>query len=144
MAIEEIAETTTTAATAATTTTAATATTGTTAITDTIGTLDAADVTAATDATDATATAGSTAAAVTYPIAPGYQVNVRSGPGTTYKVVKVLPYNSRVPIRCQRHGQKVSGPYGTSDIWDSIAPGQYVSDTYVRTGSDGFVAAPCG
>ncbi|WP_435845509.1 SH3 domain-containing protein [Streptomyces hygroscopicus] len=138
MAIEEIAETTTTAATATT------ATTGTTAITDTIGTLDAADVTAATAATDATATAGSTAAAVTYPIAPGYQVNVRSGPGTTYKVVKVLPYNSRVPIRCQRHGQKVSGPYGTSDIWDSIAPGQYVSDTYVRTGSDGFVAAPCG
>ncbi|MFF5589939.1 SH3 domain-containing protein [Streptomyces hygroscopicus] len=140
MAIEEIAETTATAATA-TTGTAATAT-GTTA---TIGTADAAaSATDATDATDTTATAGSTAAAVTYPIAPGYQVNVRSGPGTTYKVVKVLPYNSRVPIRCQRHGQKVSGPYGTSDIWDSIAPGQYVSDTYVRTGSDGFVAAPCG
>ncbi|MFF5674514.1 SH3 domain-containing protein [Streptomyces hygroscopicus] len=140
MAIEEITETTATAATA-TTGTAATAT-GTTA---TIGTADAAaSATDATDATDTTATAGSTAAAVTYPIAPGYQVNVRSGPGTTYKVVKVLPYNSRVPIRCQRHGQKVSGPYGTSDIWDSIAPGQYVSDTYVRTGSDGFVAAPCG
>ncbi|MDP9608359.1 MULTISPECIES: SH3 domain-containing protein [Streptomyces] len=130
MAIEEIAETTGTA-TIATADAAASAT-------------EATVVTAATDATDATATAGSTAAAVTYPIAPGYQVNVRSGPGTTYKVVKVLPYNSRVPIRCQRHGQKVSGPYGTSDIWDSIAPGQYVSDAYVRTGSDGFVAAPCG
>ncbi|MDN3058601.1 SH3 domain-containing protein [Streptomyces sp. SRF1] len=132
MAIEEIAETTGTATIAAASATGATVAT------------EATVVTAATDATDATATAGSTAAAVTYPIAPGYQVNVRSGPGTTYKVVKVLPYNSRVPIRCQRHGQKVSGPYGTSDIWDSIAPGQYVSDAYVRTGSDGFVAAPCG
>ncbi|GHJ30364.1 hypothetical protein TPA0910_47970 [Streptomyces hygroscopicus subsp. sporocinereus] len=131
MAIEEIAETTAATATIGTADAAASAT-------------DVTDVTDATDATDATATAASTAAAVTYPIAPGYQVNVRSGPGTTYKVVKVLPYNSRVPIRCQRHGQKVSGPYGTSDIWDSIAAGQYVSDTYVRTGSDGFVAAPCG
>jgi uncharacterized protein YraI len=84
------------------------------------------------------------ATAVTYPIAPGYQVNVRSGPSTTSKLVKVLPYNTRVPIRCQRRGQKVSGPYGTTDIWDNIAPGQYVSDAYVKTGSDGFVTVVCG
>ncbi|MEU5109357.1 MULTISPECIES: SH3 domain-containing protein [unclassified Streptomyces] len=84
------------------------------------------------------------AATVTYPIAPGYQVNVRSGPSTTSKLIKVLPYNTRVPIRCQRRGQKVTGPYGASDIWDSIAPGQYVSDAYVKTGSDGFVTIICG
>ncbi|GDY55493.1 SH3 domain-containing protein [Streptomyces violaceusniger] len=100
---------------------------------------------ATTDATDTVAdTVETIAGAVTYPVAPGYQVRVRSGPGTNYPIVKVLPYDSRVPIRCQRHGQKVSGPYGTSDIWDNIAPGQYVSDAYVKTGSDGFVTAPCG
>ncbi|MEU9970325.1 SH3 domain-containing protein [Streptomyces malaysiensis] len=99
----------------------------------------------ANDTAEATTDAvGIAAGAITYPVAPGYQVNVRSGPGTNYRVVKVLPYNSRVPIRCQRHGQKVSGPYGTSDIWDNIAPGQYVSDAYVKTGSDGFVTVPCG
>ncbi|MFE6778601.1 SH3 domain-containing protein [Streptomyces sp. NPDC057702] len=80
----------------------------------------------------------------TYPVAPGYRVNVRSGPTTTSPVVKVLAYNARVRIRCQRRGQNVSGPYGTSNVWDSIAPGQYVSDTYVRTGSDGYVAPSCG
>ncbi|MGO4419137.1 SH3 domain-containing protein [Streptomyces sp. MCAF7] len=83
------------------------------------------------------------ATTVTYPIAPGYQVNVRSGPSTTSKLIKTLPYNTRVPIRCQRRGQKISGPYGTTDIWDSIAPGQYVSDAYVKTGSDGFITVEC-
>ncbi|CDR07912.1 hypothetical protein GCM10022420_091940 [Streptomyces iranensis] len=106
---------------------------------------ETADTVATTDATDTVAdTVETTAGAITYPVAPGYQLNVRSGPGTNHRLVKVLPYNSRVPIRCQRHGQKVSGPYGTSDIWDNIAPGQYVSDAYVKTGSDGFVTVPCG
>ncbi|EFL24241.1 conserved hypothetical protein [Streptomyces himastatinicus ATCC 53653] len=84
------------------------------------------------------------AQAVTYPTAPGYQVNVRSGPGTGYTLVKKLPANTRVAIRCQTHGQRVSGPYGSTDIWDCIAPGQYVSDAYVKTGSDGFVTVSCG
>ncbi|WP_211124340.1 SH3 domain-containing protein [Streptomyces yatensis] len=110
---------------------------------ETVATSDAANATHAAIATEA-ADVETTAGAITYPTAPGYQVNVRSGPGTNHRVVKVLPYNTRVPIRCQRHGEKVSGPYGTTDIWDSIAPGQYVSDAYVRTGSDGFVTVPCG
>ncbi|WP_232544121.1 SH3 domain-containing protein [Streptomyces buecherae] len=80
----------------------------------------------------------------TYPVAPGYRVNVRSGPTTTSPVVRVLAYDARVRIRCQRRGQSVKGPYGLSSIWDSIAPGEYISDAYVRTGSDGYVAPSCG
>nr|WP_234440681.1 SH3 domain-containing protein [Streptomyces rimosus] len=83
------------------------------------------------------------ATAATYQVAPGYRVNVRSGPSTGASLVRQLPYGARVSIRCQRHGQRVSGPYGTTDIWDCIAPGQYVSDSYVHTGSDGFVAPSC-
>ncbi|MEU0060961.1 SH3 domain-containing protein, partial [Streptomyces sp. NPDC006334] len=49
-----------------------------------------------------------------------------------------------VAIYCQTPGTSVSGPYGTSSIWDNIGSGQYVSDTYVRTGSDGYVASRCG
>ncbi|MFL9654952.1 SH3 domain-containing protein [Streptomyces sp. PB17] len=88
---------------------------------------------------------GVVAAAVlsSYPVAPGYRLNVRSGPGTNYSVVRVLPEGSRVTINCQRTGERVSGPYGTSNIWDSIGSGQYVSDTYIRTGSDGYVAPRC-
>ncbi|WP_328694489.1 peptidase [Streptomyces phaeochromogenes] len=83
-------------------------------------------------------------AAVTYyPIAPGYSVNVRSGPGTQYSVVRTLAVGAHVPISCQRPGETISGPYGTTNIWDNIANGQYVSDAYVNTGSDGYVAPRC-
>ncbi|UQI48560.1 SH3 domain-containing protein [Streptomyces sp. HU2014] len=83
------------------------------------------------------------AGTIYYPVAPGVQVNVRRGPNTGSQIVKVLGENSRVAIRCQTRGETVSGPYGTTDVWDSIAPGQYVSDAYVKTGSDGFVAIRC-
>jgi uncharacterized protein YraI len=83
------------------------------------------------------------AAAKHYPIAPGYQVNVRSGPGTNYQIVRVLPYGASVPVNCQKPGEWISGPYGTTNLWDNIANGQFVSDAYVHTGSDGYVAPHC-
>jgi uncharacterized protein YraI len=91
-------------------------------------------------AADATASAS----LVYYPVAPDVRLNVRNGPGTSFQIVKVLPYDVQVPIFCQTPGTTVSGYYGTSDIWDRIGPDQYVSDTYVKTGSDGYVTAPCG
>ncbi|MGW1892004.1 SH3 domain-containing protein [Streptomyces sp. NPDC002004] len=78
-----------------------------------------------------------------YPIAPGCTVNVRSGPGTNYRLIRVLPEGSRVAIFCQRPGETISGPYGTTKIWDNIANGEYISDAFVKTGSDGYVAARC-
>ncbi|MET8814137.1 SH3 domain-containing protein [Streptomyces sp. NPDC004549] len=83
------------------------------------------------------------AAVSTYPVAPGVRLNVRSGPGTGYGIVRLLPEGARVPIFCQTPGTKVSGPYGTSNIWDNIDNGEYVSDAYVHTGSDGYVADRC-
>ncbi|MCW7984561.1 peptidase [Streptomyces sp. WAC01526] len=88
-------------------------------------------------------TLAAAAGGLTYPIAPGYRVKVRKGPGTDYPVVRQLAEGVTIQIRCQQYGEKVSGPYGTSDIWDNIAPGQYISDTYVRTGSSGMVARRC-
>ncbi|WP_406838286.1 hypothetical protein ACICHK_22365 [Streptomyces sp. AHU1] len=79
----------------------------------------------------------------TYPLAPGHNVNVRSGPGTHFSVVRTLPAGSRVSIYCQCPGESVAGPYGTSNIWDNIANGQFVADAYVQTGSDGYVTAKC-
>ncbi|MDK1341731.1 SH3 domain-containing protein [Streptomyces sp. 378] len=78
-----------------------------------------------------------------YPVAPGVRLNVRSGPGTGYAVVRVLPEGARVTIFCQRPGTTVAGPYGTSNIWDNIDGGEYVSDAYVQTGSDGYVRPRC-
>ncbi|MFC9081355.1 SH3 domain-containing protein [Streptomyces sp. NPDC057062] len=85
-----------------------------------------------------------TAALRYYPVAPGVRLNVRSGPGTGYAVVRVLIEGAKVPIFCQTPGTTVTGPYGTSNIWDNIDSGEYVSDAYVKTGSDGYIASRCG
>ncbi|MFF4170018.1 SH3 domain-containing protein [Streptomyces sp. NPDC001744] len=106
---------------------------------DAVGTKDASDGTAAA-VTTATVTAAST---TRYPVAPGYRVNVRSGPGTQYPIVRSLPLGATVAISCQKYGEWITGPYGTTRIWDCVAPGEYVSDAYVRTGSDGLVAPRC-
>ncbi|GAA2920331.1 SH3 domain-containing protein [Streptomyces mexicanus] len=97
-----------------------------------------------TPTTALSATAPQTVAARTYPVAPGVRLNVRSGPGTGYAIVRVLPEGINVSISCQTPGTTVSGYYGTSNIWDKIGNGEYVSDTYVHTGSDGYVAPRCG
>ncbi|MFF3612845.1 SH3 domain-containing protein [Streptomyces sp. NPDC002580] len=89
------------------------------------------------------ATSQASAALRTYPIAPGTVINVRSGPGTHFSIVRTLAAGSRVPIYCQCPGETVSGYYGTSKIWDNISNGQFVADAYVNTGSDGYVAPEC-
>ncbi|MFI1210580.1 SH3 domain-containing protein [Streptomyces sp. NPDC020802] len=79
-----------------------------------------------------------------YSVAPGYSVNVRSGPSTSYSIIRTLPVGAKVPIYCQTPGETITGPYGTTKIWDNIDNGQYISDAYVQTGSDGYVAGRCG
>ena len=79
-----------------------------------------------------------------YDTAPGLRLNVRSGPGTQYSIVRILPEGAKVPIYCQTPGTTVTGYYGTSNIWDNIDDGQFVSDTNVHTGSDGYIAPRCG
>ncbi|GMU43030.1 MAG: peptidoglycan DD-metalloendopeptidase family protein [Xanthomonadales bacterium] len=73
----------------------------------------------------------------------GTPLNVRSGPGTGYSVVGTVADGATVTIQCQMPGTTVTGPYGTSSIWDRIGSGRYISDAYVRTGSDGYVAPRC-
>ncbi len=90
-----------------------------------------------------TTAALATAAVRYYSVAPGYRLNVRSGPGTDYTVIRVLSEGAKIRIYCQRPGEAIAGPYGTSNIWDNIDNGEYVSDAYVLTGSDGYVAARC-
>ncbi|MBK3571208.1 SH3 domain-containing protein [Streptomyces sp. MBT62] len=68
---------------------------------------------------------------------------VRNGPGTGYSIVGSLPGGSKVPIYCQTPGTTVTGTYGTTNIWDNISNGEFVSDAYVNTGSDGYVADRC-
>ncbi|MFD5749188.1 hypothetical protein [Streptomyces sp. NPDC127033] len=103
--------------------------------------------TTTTEAATATATATAaevgTLAAKRYAVHPDYRVNVRSGPGTNYQLVRVLQYGATVPINCQKPGERITGPYGTTNLWDNIANGEFISDAYVYTGSSGYVAPHC-
>ncbi|WP_210578011.1 hypothetical protein [Streptomyces sp. GESEQ-4] len=78
------------------------------------------------------------------PVAPDVRLNFRCGPRTSYTIVRVLPEGAGIPIFCQMPGTTVTGPYGTSNIWDNIANGEFVADAYVNTGSDGHIASRCG
>lgn len=57
-------------------------------------------------AAKAAVSATATAAQTYYPVAPGVNLNVRSGPGTGYRIVRVLPKGAFVPIFCQKPGSR--------------------------------------
>jgi len=73
----------------------------------------------------------------------GVPLTIRSGAGTGFSAVGSVANGTKVTIHCQKQGEAISGPFGTSALWDRIGSGQYVSDAYVYTGSDGRVAPAC-
>jgi len=74
----------------------------------------------------------------------GYQVTsssplkARSGPARSYPVVRTHAPGSALTLACQAPGQKV----GTTSVWDKLADGTYVADTYVSTPSSTGFSAP--
>ncbi|MEV4756876.1 SH3 domain-containing protein [Micromonospora sp. NPDC049559] len=73
----------------------------------------------------------------------GIALNVRSAPSTSASIVGTVANGATISIDCQITGTTVTGYYGTSSLWDHIAGKGYVSDTYVYTGSNGWVAPAC-
>jgi uncharacterized protein YraI len=77
----------------------------------------------------------------------GLPVSARRAPRTSARRVLRVKDGGGVTIVCQRRGERVTGKYGTSRLWDLIAIGHgrgaYITDTYVYTGSDGRVAPRC-
>ena len=73
----------------------------------------------------------------------GYTLTVRRGPRSAARKVRKLKDGAAVRIVCQTNGEQTSGTFGTSRLWDKLARGGYVSDTFVNTGSDGRVAPTC-
>ncbi|HET6706598.1 hypothetical protein [Amycolatopsis sp.] len=73
----------------------------------------------------------------------GDPMNVRASASTTAAVKGLAANYAKVNIECYVEGDTVTGKFGTSNIWDRIGPGHYVSDTYLQTGSDQPVAPHC-
>lgn len=91
------------------------------------------------------ATPAAAAAATGTVVTAGDPLTVRRAPSTSATAVGSVANGASVGIDCQLNGVSVAGPLGTTTIWDYVpALGGYISDGYVRTGSDGRVAPDCG
>lgn len=66
-------------------------------------------------------------------------LNIRSGPGASFPVVGSVADGATVAVYCQAVGSTVTGPYGTTSVWDRIGTNRYVSDAYLLTGYDGYI-----
>lgn len=72
-------------------------------------------------------------------------LNVRSAPSATSQRVGSLRNGARITITCYARGTVFNGgPYDMStDLWNRLAGGGYVTDAMLDTGSDGPVVPPC-
>ncbi|KAJ2755376.1 hypothetical protein GGI19_001684, partial [Coemansia pectinata] len=85
------------------------------------------------------------AIATAVPQASGYAingdvVNCRSGPSTSYGVVRTYKKGQDVSIVCQTTGPSING----DTLWDKTSDGCYVADYYVSTGTGNYVTGKCG
>ncbi|AEG43977.1 SH3 domain-containing protein [Isoptericola variabilis] len=73
----------------------------------------------------------------------GDPLTVRSGPTTASPPVGLAGEGTQVVVECTVRGQWVRGHLGTTNLWNRIGPGHYVSDAYLRTGTGDPVAPAC-
>lgn len=72
-------------------------------------------------------------------------LNVRSAPSTASQRVGRIPDGARITITCYARGTVFTGgPYDMStDLWNKLADGGYVTDAMLDTGSNDPVVPPC-
>ncbi len=81
-----------------------------------------------------------------YPInSEGALVNVRVNPSVVSAVIGTLYQDQYVDIACTQYGDPVTGPWGTTTLWDRIDSPYYgyVSDMFVNTSSGRPVVGSC-
>ncbi|KAJ1943787.1 hypothetical protein FBU59_002798 [Linderina macrospora] len=69
----------------------------------------------------------------------GDGVNCRSGPGTSFGVVRTYSRGEDVTLSCQTEGESIKG----DSLWGKTQDGCYVADWYVQTGTSNYVAGKC-
>ena len=73
-----------------------------------------------------------------YRVTSSTPLNARSGPSTTYPIVRRLSSGANLSVLCQTTGMKVY----TTSVWDRLSDGSYVSDYYVSTPSRTTFSGP--
>ena len=73
-------------------------------------------------------------------------LNYRDGPGNPYPILGTIPNGTTLTIECTLNSYSVSGPYGSSNVWDRVTwQGRqvFVTDAWVYTGTSSAVAPAC-
>jgi Mannosyl-glycoprotein endo-beta-N-acetylglucosaminidase len=61
----------------------------------------------------------------------GATLSVRTGPSTTFTVVRRAPNGAPLRVACQAMGLWIAGSVRNTAVWDRLIDGRYVSDAYV-------------
>jgi hypothetical protein len=81
-----------------------------------------------------------------YPInSQGSMINVRVNPSTASGIIGQVTQDEYVTIDCTQYGDSVTGPWGTTTLWDHISSpySGYVSDMWVNTATGTPVVGSC-
>jgi LasA protease len=74
----------------------------------------------------------------------GGALNRRAGPGTGHRVVGTVEDGTTVRVRCSARGTTHTGRGGyTSDLWNRLSNGSWVSDVFLWTGTGSPVSGWC-
>lgn len=73
----------------------------------------------------------------------GGTVNLRSGPGTNYSIIGTKSDGQIVTVSCTAYGTYHTGRWGSTNLWNKLSTGQWISDAYLWTGSSGAIAPAC-
>jgi hypothetical protein len=70
-------------------------------------------------------------------------VNLRSGPGSGYTRTGEVADAATVTLSCHARGTGHEGPWGSSDLWNRLTDGSWISDAFVYTGTSQPVVPAC-
>ncbi|GAA0582910.1 peptidoglycan DD-metalloendopeptidase family protein [Kribbella sandramycini] len=73
----------------------------------------------------------------------GGTVNKRTGPGTNYALAGSIADATTVNISCSKAGTSHTGRWGTSNLWNRLSDGTWVSDAFMWTGLSTPVNGTC-
>ncbi|UIJ69654.1 hypothetical protein LW858_31350 (plasmid) [Bacillus cereus] len=73
----------------------------------------------------------------------GRTVNFRTGPGTNYSLVGALNDGEVVTVSCTANGMTFTGRKGSTNRWNQLTNGYWMSDAYLYTGTNDAIAPFC-
>jgi len=73
----------------------------------------------------------------------GRTVNLRAGPGTNYSILGSLSDGEVVTVSCTANGTTFTGRKGSTNKWNQLTNGYWMSDAYLYTGTNDVIAPTC-